>query len=597
MPNQAAAKFARNAGYLHAFAICLLISGLARGQNPGHSTSSPPPQNVVELATTDAPATFRSRVNLVMVPVVVRDKQGHAVGTLKQEDFQLFDKGKPQTITKFSMEKSGDLLHASAIPVRPGIEEDGRPQPPQDTSAIPTRFIAYLFDDVHLEFADIAQARQAAEKYLDKSYERTDRIAIFTTSGQNMLDFTDDMGKIRETMDRIMPRPTSGRPVEECPYMSFYMADQIVNRNNSTVLQAAERDAVVCLDIIPGRGGLAEAMQQTEGEVRGTAQRVLALGENDTTLALSVLRNAIRRMGGSPGQRSLILVSPGFYLTDHFRFDEDDVLTQAIRANVTISSLDARGLYTLGPDASESSFGQSSGTRAVKDAMRSESDLASWGTLAELAEGTGGTFVHNNNDLEGAFARLTAAPEFIYLLGFAPQNLKFDGKFHALKVTLKNTKDVTSQARRGYYAPKHEADPAEQAKQEIQEAVFSREELSDIPLDVQTQFFKSGDVTAKLSVLAKMDLRKLPFRKADGRNNDAVTIVSGVFDRNGNLINTIQKVITMHLRDETLNQRVMGGMVMRSTFDLTRGSYVIRVVIRDTEGQLMAARNGVVEIP
>ena len=599
MPNEAAAKFARNASYLHAFGICLLISGLARGQTSIQSTPSQPSQDTGELATIDAPATFRSRVNLVMVPVVVHDKQGHAIGTLKQEDFQLFDKGKQQTITKFSVEKSGDLVHASAIPVRPGIEEDGRPKPPQDTSAIPTRFIAYLFDDVHLVFGDIVQARQAATKYLNESFKPTDRIAVFTTSGQNMVDFTDDMAKVRETMDRIMPRPTSGRPSEECPYMSFYMADQIVNRNNPTVLQAAEQDAIVCENIIPDRGGQAAAMQQAEGDVRATAQRVLSFGENDTTPVLSVLKNTIRRMAGSPGQRSLVLVSPGFYLTDRFRFDEDDLLTQAIKANVTISALDARGLYTMipGADASESNFGQSVQSQVVKNFMRNESDLASWGTLAELAEGTGGTFVHNSNDLEGAFARLTAAPEFIYLLGFSPQNLKFDGKFHALNVRLKSTKDVTSQARRGYYAPKHEADPAEQAKQEIQEAVFSREELSDIPLDVQTQFFKSGDVTAKLSVLAKMDLHKLPFRKADGRNNDAVTIVSGVFDRNGNLINAIQKMITMHLRDETLNARVVGGMVTRSTFDLTPGSYVIRVVIRDTEGQLMAARNGVVEIP
>jgi hypothetical protein len=98
-------------------------------------------------------------------------------------------------------------------------------------------------------------------------------------------------------------------------------------------------------------------------------------------------------------------------------------------------------------------------------------------------------------------------------------------------------------------------------------------------------------------VLAKIDLRKLPFRKADGRNNDALTIVSGVFDRNGNLINAIQKVLEMRLRDETLDQKAVGGIVMKSNFDLTPGSYVIRVVIRDKEGQLMAARNGVVDIP
>ena len=41
--------------------------------------------------------------------------------------------------------------------------------------------------------------------------------------------------------------------------------------------------------------------------------------------------------------------------------------------------------------------------------------------LAEMADATGGTFFHNNNDLEAGFRRLAAVPEFSYLLGFSPQ--------------------------------------------------------------------------------------------------------------------------------------------------------------------------------
>ena len=48
-------------------------------------------------------------VKLVVVRAVVRDSQGHAIGNLQQEDFQVFDKGKPQVITQFDVEQPGSL--------------------------------------------------------------------------------------------------------------------------------------------------------------------------------------------------------------------------------------------------------------------------------------------------------------------------------------------------------------------------------------------------------------------------------------------------------------------------------------------------------
>jgi hypothetical protein len=301
-------------------------------------------------------------------------------------------------------------------------------------------------------------------------------------------------------------------------------------------------------------------------------------------------------MSTTPGQRTIVLISPGFLVTINYRQDEMELMDRAIRANVTISALDARGLYTYdtGVDGSQGQYNSASANR--KNTYQRESALADEDVLAEFADGTGGTFFHNNNDYQDGLRSTAAAPEFIYLIGFSPQNLKYDGSFHSIKVTLK-PKDLDMQARRGYYAPKHAVNEAEQAKLEIREAVFSREEVQEFGIALQTQFFKPTADTAKLSILTHIDIKNLRFQKAEGRNNDNLTIVSGLFDRNGNMVTAIVKTVELHLKEETLALRLSKGIGLKSDFDVQPGKYVVRVVVRDSEGQMMSAKNGIVEIP
>jgi hypothetical protein len=73
--------------------------------------------------------------------------------------------------------------------------------------------------------------------------------------------------------------------------------------------------------------------------------------------------------------------------------------------------------------------------------------------------------------------------------------------------------------------------------------------------------------------------------------------VAGLFDRNGVYVTGQQKKVEMRLKDETLEKRLDGGITIRSSIDVKPGTYSVRLVVRDSEGQLMSAQNGAVDIP
>jgi VWFA-related protein len=575
--------------------LCLWLLPALMGGADGQ-TQQPPPKQNDEVSTHETPATFRTKVNLVLVPVVVRDKQGRAVGDLHKEDFQLFDKGKPQTISSFSVET---LASQTAEPAKTetapaavaGMEAPAAVNP----ADVPKRFVIYLFDDVHISQSDLMQVRAAAERNIDESLVPTDRAAIFTTSGRITLDFTDDRAKLHATLLRINPQPIARATSQLCPDVSYYQADLIIDDNDPGALQTAVQDAIACMTLDPTDPS---AVQIAQSMARSTASQVLNTGESESRAALRALRDAVRRIAAMPGQRSIILASPGFLTLFDLHQDKSEIIDHAIRSNVIISALNARGLYAIVPGGDVSLPNPQSTLGGIKRSQYlASSALAEEDVLAEFAYGTGGVFFHNNNDLVEGFKRVAARPEFVYVLGFSPQNLKLDGRLHGLKITVRNSAKLDVQARSGYYAPQHLADPLQTAKEEMQDALFSREELRDIPIVMHTQFFKSSTENAKLAVLARVDVKHLRFRKENGRNRDDLTVVSGLFDRNGNLVTGNSKTVEMRLKDQTLESRLNAGITVKSSFDVKPGSYMIRLVIRDSEGQEMAAANGTVDIP
>ncbi len=385
-------------------------------------------------------AKFRVNVRLVLARVVVRDANGHAVGNLQKEDFVIFDNGKPQVISNFDVEHpASQAVAASAASHSPDtVPAPAAATKPAEPLAFPSRYVAYLFDDVRLDYGNLDIVREAAKRRL-QALPPADRVAIFTTLGQTVLDFTGDREKLRQTLDRLQPRPTIAQGSQTCD-ISFYMADLIVNKRDPQALQTV----------------LNEGCISSAAAAEGAATQVLRIGEQDSRTTLSVLKDAVRRMSAVPGQRNLVLISPGF-LTPELEYDYNEVIDRAIRAQVVISSLDARGLYVIipGGDASQQghptvyvpgqAYTPASRAQLEVQAASAESDI-----MAVLANGTGGILFQNSNDMEQGLQRVTDVPESWYVLGFTPQNLKMDGKFHSLKVSLKEHQKYSLQARTGY---------------------------------------------------------------------------------------------------------------------------------------------------
>jgi VWFA-related protein len=569
--------------------VVLLALGVANGVVVAQD--SKPPQ--AELAASQSTFKITAERNLVVVRVVVRDQDGKAVTGLRKQDFRLFDNGKLQTISSFSVEppeaKAPPLSERPAAQAPPGAPAL-QSQPPGATEAdhlvvMPERFVALFFDDFHIAYDDLVRARDAAARYISTNLGPADRVGLFTPSAATLLvtllDFTADPQKLRGALLGLRQQPM------------FVMG-----------------------------GGPPQASSSASGGGSQSAQAGLE-AELASRYVLLALQELCRRMATLPGQRSIVLLSPGFMtwtpLVDrgpgavNLAYDVDPVIARALRAGVVINGFDVRGLYADLPlgDASQktpeapSSPGESTFAWQASEQMLIQQTFTSHAismmeqtnVLVSLATQTGGVYFHNSNDYDAGFRRTGGLPETAYVLTFSPQNLKYDGSFHKLKVTLANPSKLTLQARHGYFAPRKGEDTEARAKDEIEEAAFSHDEIRGLPLEVHTRFFKTDSLNARLTVLARVDANSVQFRKQGDRSLDNLTLVATLFDSDGNYLKGTETTLEMRLRDATLKRIQQGGVSLKAALDATVGRYLLRVVVRDSESGSMSAVNRAVEIP
>ncbi len=589
-----------------AFAPCTIK---AQTTNPQEISSKAQTANPQEISSNDVEPTFKLQAerNLVLVRVVVRDAKGAAVDNLRKEDFQLFDHGKLQTISQFSMEKP--VLKAPEPLPPKSAEKTGEEREEADETSVPIstarRFVALYFDDVNTPLENLTRARDAADHFLTKSVQAGDRVALFTSSGQKQVDFTDDLAQLHQALFELHPRPIMGED-RSCGTIPPYEAYLIVNNQDATATAIAVEEIRNCnpCPSVPAQVGgvqiqtdactsIAQRMAQSE------AMESLKKTEMQSTAALRGIQSIVRVLTSLPGQRSMVIVSGGF-LTETLRYELNQLSDLALRSGVIINALDARGLYvdsTL--DASQATIAvtQRGDMIAQKHTMLMVSARLEAEGMRTLALDTGGIFFENSNDLEAGFRKTAGVPETFYILAFSPQNLKVDGAFHPLQVKLVSHNGLAVQARRGYYAPKKLTDPTAQEKEDIQEAVFSQDETHELPIDVHTQFFMKTESDAQIAVLTRLDLHPLHFRKEEKLNLDTLTFVTVVFDRDGHVVSGHQRSLELRLQDNALEKYLQTGITVRINFDVKPGTYLVRAIVRDAESGQISGLNRTVEIP
>jgi VWFA-related protein len=417
---------------LHAglcLAFVLLAAPLAARQHALAKRAAPSPSGprVLISRPADPPMT---------VCVVVRNPGGQTVSYLRQKDFRLYDNNRWQRIADFG---------ANLVPVLP--EHSDAPGT--------VRYTALFFDDLHYDFTETIRVTDSAYITFGPELSRWHQFGVYTASGDLTLDFTGDREKFHQALLTIRPHLAPSLDARACPPITDYQAYLLLYLHDPLALKIAFYDMERCSDPIPPHPSFAE-MKRMKAVVDAEAGRLIAQDNGRSGHTLDALEKLIDRVAALPDPRNIIIASPGF-LTGMLSRRVDELARRAAKQHIIINTLNTAGLvrqipYPPARDHSRQTA-ELTAIIAAKNEMRTDRSAAVSDPLSDLATMTGGNFVTNMDDLDEGFKEAGPLPRAYYVLGYFPNNLRHDGNFHALRVTVVRRESLGVQAPDGYFAP------------------------------------------------------------------------------------------------------------------------------------------------
>ncbi|HEY8054371.1 MAG TPA: VWA domain-containing protein [Terriglobales bacterium] len=547
-----------------------------------------------------APLVIQTTANSVTLDVVVRDRNGLPVSGLQRQEFRILDNGQPRPLASFQVQT------APAPPSPSGHPGTVSPASTPAPSAVntPPRYLALYFDDVNTDNKALQQARNAALRFVQEALGLSDHAAVLTGSGSVSQEFTTDHARLQAAIAAVRAHPRAETHSPGCLRITAYQAYLIANHLDPSALAAAMANQSQCdnqagiVDDYTGKsaatiipGGDAAAMT-----VSGTVAEVWDQARAASIATLHSLEDAVDYTGRQPGERELILASSGF-LSGTLEGTQDEIIQMALHRQVTINSLEARGLYTEGPGLP---IDEVSELEKIPEAMyhfqetsKLSEEFEEESAMSNLAQSTGGLLFHNNNDLTLGFYRLGLTAATTYELSFAPQDLVHDGKFHKLKVEVTPDQHYTVEARHGYFAPAPEnaaADP----QAAVDAAMRSGHPAEGLPASVRVSA-ETAPAGPTATVHLRLDVSGVPFRKDQGREFEHLVFVAGLFDAQGNLVSGKRAEMDLALKDNSWRAMKANGLNASFSLSAPSGSYHVRCVIAEqNQGKLYAITEPVV---
>ena len=433
------------------------IWGLAQRRNGARTQKAAQFAILIALAAMAADAlhaqpqtpVFRTGADAVVLDIVVRDRRGRPIRDLAREEVVVLEDGQPREVMAFRLIEG----HAP-----PAALESG-PASPDPLRRI--TLVTLVFD--RLTQGSRQLARKAALDFVAKEPPPGQWVSVFSLDDRLTLrqDFTRDREKLTQAIDRAMssaslegraPLPAESREQPPTPAPAIVGDAPAAPSGGGSAAGAAAAQAA--MDAIVGRvQAFADSAEQQQ---RGQS-------------ALFPLMALARAESALEGRKAVLFFSEGLAVPANLEEAFRNAISEANRANVSIYTVDARGLDTgralaaagaaldkAGRTSQQAMLKRGAGAVTIDEVMNTETAQSALqghaqGVLEDLAESTGGFLIANSNDLRGGLDRIAGDLASYYEMAYTAQPGPFDGRFRKVEVKVAR-KGVTVQARAGYFA-------------------------------------------------------------------------------------------------------------------------------------------------